>query len=235
MQKITTEFKAPPKKHQPRGLTFLYEDHDILVVEKASGLLTVGTDRIRDNTAYFLLNNYVRKGNHKSRNRVFIVHRLDRDTSGVIIFAKNEPTKRILQEQWQTFHKKYFAVVNGRLPENEGRITSYLAENSAHKMYSTKNKTLGKLAETGFKVINRSKKHTLLEIELHTGRKNQIRVHLSEKGFPVAGDRVYGKDSKKGKRLALHSAFLSITHPTTNEPMTFESVIPPYFETLVKV
>lgn len=234
MEKKTNEFKAPPKKHQPKGLKFLFEDHDILVVEKSSGLLTVGTDRIRDNTAYFLLNNYVRKGNHKSRNRVFIVHRLDRDTSGVIIFAKNEPTKRILQEQWQTFQKKYYAVVNGRLPEDRGEITSYLAENTAHKMYSTKNKTIGKLAKTGFEVIKRSKKHSLLEIELHTGRKNQIRVHLSEKGFPVAGDRVYGKDPKKGKRLALHSASLSITHPTTNEPMTFESPIPPYFETLFK-
>ena len=232
MSTPTTGYKPPPKKHQPRGLKFLFEDEDIIVVEKATGLLTVGTDRIRDNTAYFLLNNYVRKGNHKSRNRVFIVHRLDRDTSGVIVFAKNEPAKRYLQDQWQTFNKKYYAVVVGRLPETEGTIKSYLAENKAHKMYSTKNSTVGKLAETGFKVINRSKKHSLLEIELRTGRKNQIRVHLSEKGFPVCGDRVYGKD--KGKRLALHSAFLSITHPVTHEAMTFESVIPPYFETLVK-
>ena len=142
-------FKRPPKRYQPRGLSILYEDHDILVVEKASGILTVSTNRPTDNTAYFLLTNYVRKGDQKSKKRVFIVHRLDRDTSGVIVVAKTETAKRYLQDEWQEFDKKYFAVVNGTIEEKEGVITSYLAENSAYNMYSVKDASKGKLAKTG--------------------------------------------------------------------------------------
>ena len=184
--------KSPPKKYQPRGLSILYEDHDILVVDKINALLTVSTEKVRENTAYYRLNTYVRKGNPKSRNRVFIVHRLDRDTSGIIVFAKNEKAKRYLQEEWHGFKKKYYAVVNGTLPKREGVITSYLAENRAHKMFSVDDPEKGKLARTGYKVLRESKKYSLLEIDLLTGRKNQIRVHFSEKGSPVAGDEKYG-------------------------------------------
>jgi len=153
MRERRKNFKSPPKRYHPRGLSILYEDHDILVVDKRSGLLTVSTEKVRENTAYFLLNKYVRKGNQKSRNRVFIVHRLDRDTSGVIVFAKNEISKRYLQEEWQEFKKKYYAVVQGRLPQKEGVITSYLAENLVHKMYSVDGPEKGKLARTGYKVL----------------------------------------------------------------------------------
>ncbi len=234
MQAQIKKFKAPAKKHLPKGMTFLYEDEDIIVIDKVSGLLTVSTDRGEDNTAYFLLNNYVRKGNYKSRNRVFIVHRLDRDTSGIIIFAKNEQTKRFLQDEWQSFKKKYYAVVTGSVPQEAGVISSYLAENKAHKMFSVRSSDKGKLAKTGFKVLRQSKKYSLVEIDLITGRKNQIRVHFSEKGFPVAGDRIYGKSWKTVKRLTLHSASMTIIHPLSKEPMTFESPLPPYFETLLK-
>ena len=233
MPKDMKKFKSPPKKHQPKGLTILYEDHDILVVNKVSGLLTVSNERVRDNTAYFLLNTYVRKGNQKSRNRVFIVHRLDRDTSGVLVFAKNENSKRFLQDEWHSFTKKYFAVVHGPLPKKEGVITSYLAENRAHKMYSVSNAEKGKLAKTGYKVLKESKKFSLVEIELFTGRKNQIRVHFSEQGSPVAGDKIYGEKDKGIKRLTLHSASLTILHPKTKEIMTFEAAVPTYFNTLV--
>jgi 23S rRNA-/tRNA-specific pseudouridylate synthase len=147
------KFKPSPKRFHPKGLSILYEDNAILVVDKISGLLTVGTAKVREKTAHFLLNTYVKKGNHKSRNRIFIVHRLDRDTSGVIIFAKNENAKRFLQDEWHGFTKKYSAVVHGSLPEKEGVITSYLAENLAHKMYSVNDPEKGKLAKTGFKVI----------------------------------------------------------------------------------
>ena len=136
MRKSQKNFKSPPKRYQPKGLSILYEDHDILVVDKMSGLLTVSTEKVRENTAYYLLNTYVRKGNQKSRNRVFIVHRLDKDTSGVIVFAKNINAKRYLQDEWQTFKKTYFAVVHGKLPKKEGVITSYLASIRVHKMYS---------------------------------------------------------------------------------------------------
>ena len=226
-------FKSPPKRYQPRGLAILHEDRDILVVDKASGLLTVGTDTIRENTAYYLLNAYVRKGNQKSKNRVFIVHRLDRDTSGLLVFAKTEEAKRYLQDEWQTFSKKYYAVVHGRLPDKEGVITSYLAENSIHRMYSVSDPDKGKLASTGYKILRESQGYSLLEIALLTGRKNQIRVHLAERGYPVAGDRIYGKKGFGIKRLALHAAALTIFHPHTRAEMTFTSKIPAYFLSLV--
>ena len=233
MQKSQKNFKSPPKKYQPRGLSILYEDQDILVVDKISGLLTVSTEKIRENTAYYLLTNYVRKGNQKSRNRIFIVHRLDRDTSGVIVFAKNENAKFYLQEEWPKFTKKYVAVVHGTLPEKEGVITSYIAENQAHKMYSVDDPKKGKLAKTGYKVLRESKKFSLLEIELLTGRKNQIRVHFSENGCPVAGDKIYGTKEKGLKRLALHAASISILHPHTKEQMNFEAPVPVYFNSLL--
>ena len=235
MQKKRSPYKNPSKKHQPRGLTILYEDHDILVVDKINGLLTMGTDREKQKTAYFLLNDYVKKGNQRSRNRVFIVHRLDRDTSGILIFAKNEKAKRYLQDNWKGFSKKYFTVVYGKFQDKEGVITSYLLENKAYRMYSVKASDKGKFAKTGYKVIKESNKFSLLEINLFTGRKNQIRVHLSEKGHPVLGDKIYGKADKGVKRLALHSASLKISHPVTNKEMSFETGIPLYFKALVKV
>jgi len=232
---MTTKFKSPPKRFQPRGLSILYEDQDILVVDKISGLLTVSTAKIRENTAYFLLNTYVRKGNQKSRNRIFIVHRLDRDTSGLIVFAKNEVGKRYLQKEWRGFNKKYYAVIQGNLATKEGIITSYLVENRAHKMYSVTDPQKGKLAKTGYKVLKESKKFSLLEIELLTGRKNQIRVHFSEKNTPIAGDNIYGEKDKRIKRLALHAASLTILHPGTKERMTFNTPIPVYFNTLLNI
>jgi RluA family pseudouridine synthase len=226
-------FKSSPKKYHPKGLTILHEDHDIIVVDKKSGLLTMSTETIRENTAYFRLMSYVRKGNCKSRKRVFIVHRLDRDTSGVIVFAKNVEVKLALQKAWREFEKQYIAVVHGALPEKEGVITSYLAENSVHKMFSIDNPKKGLLAKTGYKVLKESRSYSLLEIELLTGRKNQIRVHLSEKGFPVVGDKKYGKPDKGIKRLALHAACLTLVHPKTKEKMVFESKAPSYFKTLL--
>ncbi|MBU1078748.1 MAG: RNA pseudouridine synthase [Spirochaetes bacterium] len=234
MQKKSKNFKSSPKRYQPKGLSILYEDHDILVVDKMSGLLTVANEKVRENTAYYLLTDYVQKGNHKSRNRIFIVHRLDKDSSGVIVFAKNENAKHYLQEEWEKFKKTYYAVVHGKLPEKEGVITSYLVENSVHKMYSVGDPNKGKLARTGYKVLKESEKYSLLEIDLLTGRKNQIRVHFSEKGCPVAGDKIYGKKEKGIRRLTLHAASLTILHPYTKESMTFETKVPAYFKSLMK-
>ena len=232
--KTPEQFKRPPKRYQPKGLSILYEDRDILVVNKVSGLLTVSSEKVRENTAYSILNDYVRKGNRKSRLRVFIVHRLDRDTSGVIVFAKNEKAKRHLQEEWDGFQKKYHALVHGTLPKKEDVISSYLAENSIHKVYSVTNPQKGKLARTGYRVLRESEKYSLLEIDLLTGRKNQIRVHLSDKGCPVAGDQKYGAKGKGVKRLTLHASFLTITHPHSKEEMTFSTKIPSYFTALMK-
>jgi len=228
-------FKPAPKRFHPKGLSVIYEDYDILVVNKASGLLSVSNDKVKEATAFYLLNEYVKKGNYKSKNRVFIVHRLDKNTSGVLVFAKGEEIKKILQDEWKSFDKQYLAVLHGHLPEKEGIITSYLAENSIHRMYSVPSPEKGKLSRTKYSVVRESKKFSLVKINLLTGRKNQIRAHFSEAGSPVAGDLVYGKKEKnKGiKRLALHAAIMTIKHPVTKEEMRFEAKVPVYFEMLM--
>jgi len=164
---------------------------------------------------------------------MFIVHRLDKDTSGVIVFAKTEKAKRYLQDNWEKFNKTYYAVINGHLPEKEGLITSYLAENSIHRMYTVTDPKKGKLAKTGYKVLKESKNYSLLEIDLLTGRKNQIRVHFSDKGHAVAGDKIYGKKKRSIKRLALHAASLTLLHPHTKEELTFKTKVPTYFKSLM--
>jgi tRNA pseudouridine32 synthase/23S rRNA pseudouridine746 synthase/23S rRNA pseudouridine1911/1915/1917 synthase len=174
-------------------------------------------------------------GNIRSSNRVYIVHRLDRDTSGILIFAKSENTKRYLQDNWSGFSKKYLAVVKGKMPEKEGIISSYLFQNKAFMVYSIKDPDKGKFAKTGYKVIKETDRYSLLEISLFTGRKHQIRVHFSENGHPVLGDKLYGNDDKGAKRLALHSYSLTIVHPSTHKEMTFETEIPLFFKQLVKL
>ena len=211
----------------------MYEDHDILVVNKASGLLTVSNEKIKEKTAYYLLSEYVKKGNYKSRNRIFIVHRLGKDTSGIIVFAKNSAAKRYLQEIWPRCTRKYAAVIHGVLPDQEGVFSSYLAENSIHTMYSVDDPAKGKLAQTGYKVLQTSKSYSLLEINLLTERKNQIRVHCAEHGCPIVGDAVYGKKEKGIRRIALHATSLTLKHPHTHESMTFETPIPAWFTTLI--
>ncbi len=223
----------PAKKRQPKGLTILHEDKDILVVEKPAGLLTIGTERDKSRTAHYLLNDYVRKGNPKSRNRVYVVHRLDQDTSGVLLFAKSEQAKKFLQEHWQQTDKHYLAIVHGRLTPKEGMISSCLAENAAHRVYSTPDTAKGKLSHTAYKVLKETKGFSLLEIHLLTGRKHQIRVHFAEKGHPVAGDRKYGNRDVGSKRLALHARSISFTHPFSGRPMTFDTGMPEDFVRLL--
>jgi len=220
-------------RHLPRGLKILYEDNDILVVDKPAGLLTVGTDTQKNRTAHYLLTDYVRKGYVKSWKRIFTIHRLDRWTSGVLVFAKNEEVKFLLQAQWKDTEKKYVAVVYGQLAKKEGIIASYLAENKAFGVYSTTDTTKGKLARTAYKVLKETRQFSLLEITLLTGRKNQIRVHLADKGHPIVGDRKYGKTEDGYKRLALHSKSISFKHPATGQQMTFEAGLPSYFNRLM--
>src|SRR6266702_6482389 len=144
--------KRPPAKYQPKGLTILHEDRDVIVVEKPCGLLTIGTDRDKSRTVHSILNEYVRKGNPRSRNRIYIVHRLDRETSGILIFAKSEPAKIFLQGHWQETDKYYLTIVHGSLAQKAGTISSYLAENSAFTVYSTPDQTVGKLSHTEYTV-----------------------------------------------------------------------------------
>jgi tRNA pseudouridine32 synthase/23S rRNA pseudouridine746 synthase/23S rRNA pseudouridine1911/1915/1917 synthase len=202
-------------------------------VEKPSGLLTMGTDRDKTRTVHTILNDYVRKGDPRSRNRIYIVHRLDRETSGILIFAKCEQAKIFLQDNWQDVDKSYLAVVHGTPSPKEGLISSYLAENSAFSVYSTADSTQGKLSRTEYRVLKETKGLSLLDIHLLTGRKHQIRVHFSEKGHPVVGDRKYGKAGDSNATLALHARSLSFTHPVTGKKMIFTTGIPDTFIRLV--
>lgn len=227
-------FPRVPRKYWPKGIAILHEDHDILVIDKAGGLLTVSTEQEREKTAYFLLTDYVRRGNSKSRNRIFIVHRLDRETSGVLVFAKSEAAKLTLQENWHRFSKCYHAVLQGSLEQKEGTIESYLAENRAFRVYSVTDPGTGKLARTGYRVLRESGGRSLVVVDLLTGRKHQIRVHFAEQGCPVVGDGRYGVKTRGAKRLALHASSLTIVHPVTQEEMRFEAELPAELEKLVR-
>ncbi|MDP8261723.1 MAG: RNA pseudouridine synthase [Candidatus Ancaeobacter aquaticus] len=221
------------KKNHLKGIEIIHEDRDILVVDKPPGLLTIATDREKEKTAYYILTDYVRKGQSKSRNRIFIVHRLDKGTSGLLIFAKSEKVKFYLQDQWANIEKKYLTVVRGNISPNEGTISSYLVENINHRMYSTSDISKGKLSHTAYKVLKEAKDFSLLEITLITGRKNQIRVHLADKGCPVVGDKKYGNARDTSKRLALHANSITFNHPHNGRQLTFDAEIPKWFNGLV--
>lgn len=223
----------PKPKHQPKGVTLLYEDADVLVVDKPCGLLTMGTERDKSRTVHSTLNDYVRKGNPKSRNRVYIVHRLDRDTSGILLFAKSEQAKLFLQSDWENTSKEYLTVVSGHLAAPAGTISSYLTENAALTVYSTPDPSKGKLSHTAYTVIKEAKGLSLLLVRLLTGRKHQIRVHFAEKGHPVVGDRKYGRGTSSCANLALHACSISFTHPVSGKRLTFETKVPDHFTRLV--
>lgn len=222
---------SPPPRRSgarrlPTGISILHEDSDIIVVEKPTGLLTIGTDRDKTRTLHTILNDYVRKGDPRSRNRVYIVHRLDRETSGILLFARSEQVKMFLQKGWEDTEKVYLAVVHGSISPKNGEISSYLRENSAFSVYSTPDPSQGKLSRTEYAVLKEAKGFCLLEIHLLTGRKHQIRVHFSEKGHPVVGDRRYCKAGDSSPTLALHARSLSFTHPVTGKRMTFTTGVP---------
>lgn len=228
----------PPGRHSssrrsPKGITIIYEDSDLIVVEKPPGLLTISTAGVKTGTLYYELTDYVRKGNARSRERVFIVHRLDRDASGILVFARNERAKSHLQSQWEDVSKTYLAVVRGSVRPMSGTITSYLAENKAHVVYSTPNRTEGKLSRTAYRVLREGDGRSLLSIDLLTGRKHQIRVHLAEKGHPIVGDKRYGNLDRVHRRLALHAKSLAFNHPATGERMAFATKTPKYLTDLV--
>ena len=228
------------------GLSIIYEDEDVLVVDKPAGLLTIATARERSRTAYFILTDYVRKGSPRSRKRIFIVHRLDRETSGVLVFAKTPAAKIKLQHQWKErqTEKKYLAVVHGIVKPGAGTITTYLAENRAHVVYSTDDAAKGKLSSTVYKLLSTAGNLSLLEVQPLTGRKHQIRVHLAGIGHPIVGDAKYGRvvesarkaAGRKAKsglnaavRLGLHARSLSFVHPSTGRRVTVEARVPAAF------
>jgi 23S rRNA pseudouridine1911/1915/1917 synthase len=222
--------KPVPYRHRPQGLTIIYEDQDIIVIDKSAGLLTVKANYERLKTAHHILTEYIRRGSIRSKRHLFVVHRLDRDTSGVLVFAKSFKAMENLKQQWESVTKKYLAVVHGVLTKKSGIITSYLVENDDYEVSSVNDHKKGRLARTRFKVIKETKRFSFLEIELLTGKKNQIRVHLSEKGHPIVNDDKYGTTRIEGP-LALHSQYLTFNHPRSGKRLTFEAKVPDYFDT----
>jgi RluA family pseudouridine synthase len=227
--------RAISRRHRPLGLDILHEDRDIIVVNKAAGLLTMGTGRDAGRTAHATLMNYVMKGNSKSRARVFIVHRLDRDTSGALVFAKTEEAKKTLQGNWGEVEKVYLAFVEGHPDPPEDTISSRLVEASSLRVFSTDDPRKGKLSHTKYKLVKTVGTRALLEITLLTGRKNQIRVHLADRGWPIVGDSKYGHKIRDNKRLALHSRTLSFAHPYSGERLTFTAPIPATFHQMSRI
>ena len=214
-----------PKKK----LDIIYEDKYLIIINKPSGILTISRDNRNDKNLYDEVKEYVKKQNPK--NKIFIVHRLDKDTSGLIIFAKNEKVKRILQTNWTKVKRYYYAVVNGIVKENN-HLENYLLETKTHDVIITKDKEKGILAITNFEVMESNKKYTLLNIEIKTGRKNQIRVQLANIKHPIVGDKKYG--NKERMPLCLQAYRLEFLHPITNKNIEIEIKLPKNLENLIK-
>jgi len=217
---------AAPETALPSGIRFRHEDADIIVIEKPAGLLSIASPSEPEKTVYVFLTDHVRQGNKLGRQRVWIVHRLDRETSGLMVLAKNELAKRVLQDNWDAVEKKYFAVVEGAPPEKAGLFDSHLDESNPLKVYSAPESSETRHALTRYRVMKKGSTTTLLELTLETGRRHQIRVQLADAGCPIVGDKKYGAQTNPIKRIALHAHSLRFIHPITRETMRFESPLP---------
>lgn len=216
-------------------LQLVYEDDDVIVINKGYGLLSVGTQSHRkEESAYSILRDYVKT--QDPRNKLYVVHRLDRDTSGLMMFAKSEEAQETLRHNWNNMvlDRLYVALLEGYVKEDSGFVKSRLAENSQFVVYSTENPEEGKLALTRFRVLKRGNGLSLVEFSLDTGCKNQIRVHSSEMGHPISGDRKYGARESRLNRLCLHARTLRFAHPVTRKDMRFELPVPSRFLDAVK-
>ena len=213
-----------------RKLNIIYEDKNIIVVDKPAGLLTISTLKEKEKTLYHEVSDYIKRSNPKAK--IFIINRLDRDTSGIVMFAKSKSIKYLYQNNWDliTTKRGYIAVVNGILNDKKGTIRSYLKEDKNMMMYSSSDKRNGKLAITEYKVIKECKNFSMLNINIKTGRKNQIRVHMKDINHPIVGDKKYGLKKDKQKRMMLHMNELNIKNPKTGKIMIFISSIPKIFD-----
>lgn len=232
---VIVNFTRPFVTFSHPRLSLVYEDDDIIIVNKGYGLLSMGTPSAkRDITAYSVLKDYVKKIN--PLNKIFIVHRLDRDTSGLMMFAKTQEAKETMQHNWNNMvlERRYVAVVEGVMEEDSGVVRSYLDETSQFEVFSTHEKGRGQLAITRYKVLARGNGYSLVEFSLDTGRKNQIRVHASDLGHPIVGDRKYGAAASPIHRLALHALTLRFAHPVTRKDTRFELPVPSRFTALIK-
>ena len=208
-------------KQKASKLKILFEDDNYLVINKPAGLLSVATDKEKTITAYRLCMDYVRETDPKAR--IFVTHRIDKETSGVLLFAKNEKLRNVLQDNWNdlVIARQYVALIEGNMDKDEGTIVTWLRETKTNLMYSSHKKGDGQKAVTKYKVIEKNEKYSLLDVHIETGRKNQIRVHFKESGHPIVGDEKYMATSYAIGRLGLHARKLVLKCPLTNEILTF--------------
>lgn len=211
-------------------LRIIFEDQYLIVVEKKEGLLTVSTGNTDETTAFSILKTHVKKSS--PQNRIYVVHRLDRETSGVIMFAKTKEVQLILQENWHRIvtRRIYVALVEGQVEKQEDTIVTWLTENEKSlKIHSSETDNGGQQAITHYRCVKSNEDYSLLEIELETGRKNQIRVHMQEIGHPIVGDKKYGAGTSPIGRVGLHARLLAFYHPITTEVVSFETPVPRNF------
>lgn len=231
-----TVFICPEKAKAAPSLPFdlLYEDDEIIVIDKPAGLLSIATEKEKNLTAYHIVTDYVKEKNNQ--NRIFIIHRLDKDTSGVLMFAKTEGAKRAFQDHWEDIVKlrRYLAVVEGVPEVPSGTVRSFLRETATHLVYSSSDNT-GKEAITHYKVLKSGEAYALLDVQIDTGRKNQIRVHMKDMGHPVAGDKKYGASTNPMRRLGLHACELRLNHPETGQELCFTAKTPKEFKRMFPV
>ena len=226
---------SPIRRKTRSNLPIIYEDNDLIVINKPTKLLSVPSDNEKGSTAFRMVNDYLQQKD--KHNRAFIVHRLDEDTSGVLMFAKNVKMANALTDgdNWNNLTKKrgYYAIIEGQLEKKEGTITSYLKKNAQNMMYSSKKKGDGQLAITKYKVMSETKDYSLVDVNIETGRKNQIRVHFGDLGHYIIGDDKYGEPSNPLKRLGLHAYELDIINPLNGKLMKFKAPMPKEFSTLM--
>lgn len=230
---VVAKTKTAPGPRLPPGMVIRYEDDFILVIEKPANLLSVATDAGGESTAYTALNEYVRSDRHHRRARIWIVHRLDRETSGLMVFARTESAKRTLQKNWSLATKRYFAITDGVPPQKEGTLQTHLDESNSFRVRVTRRSENTREAITHYRIVRRTTRRTLVELTLETGRRHQIRVQLAGIHCPIVGDPKYHPSGAEEKRMALHSCALSFPHPVSGERLRFESALPTELERLL--
>lgn len=224
--------KTPIRKKTRTNLPIIFENEEMIVINKPSGLLSIASDKEKGSTAYRMLTDYVQQKD--KHNRIFVVHRLDEDTSGVLMVSKSQKLQDALQNDWNNLVKKrgYYAIVEGHLTNKQGTIKSYLKKNAQNMMYSSKKPGDGQLAITNYKVISEIDNYSLVDVHIDSGRKNQIRVHFGDLGHNVIGDDKYGNPSNPIKRLGLHAYEIELVHPFTGKTLKFKAPIPKEFQIL---
>ncbi|MGD0821769.1 MAG: RluA family pseudouridine synthase [Desulfomonilia bacterium] len=228
-QQVVINWSKVLQESPHRGMKILYEDPYLIVIEKPPGLLSIATEKENERTAFRILSDQLKKTNPKGR--IFVVHRLDREASGIMMFAKDKETQQLLQHAWDedVIERSYVVVVEGLIPQEHGTITSWLKENKALVVYSSPTPGDGKKAITHYRVIKKNIICSLLEVKLQTGRKNQIRIHMKDLGHSIIGDKKYGGRENPMKRLGLHARVLAFRHPMTGKELRFETPIPKVF------